>query len=160
MIEAIQRNVTWRAIPIAGIVGGTVFLLINMIFNPLLYGIDAFFILRYFGSLVLGTDALMDSSPLILVVGALVHYFLSILFTLFIAILVHRWGLLVGIIGGGLIGLGIYSVNFYTMTILFEWMFAINNTLIVISHIAFGAVAGGIYEMMDSYDEEFMEDSA
>ncbi|GAB5493189.1 MAG: hypothetical protein Phog2KO_34040 [Phototrophicaceae bacterium] len=160
MIEAIQRNVTWRAIPIAGIVGGTVFLLINMIFNPLLYGIDAFFILRYFGSLVLGTDALMDSSPLVLVVGALVHYFLSILFTLFIAILVHRWGLLVGIIGGGLIGLGIYLINFYTMTILFEWMFAINNTLIVISHIAFGAVAGGIYEMMDSYDEEFMEDSA
>lgn len=157
MIEAIQRNVTWRAIPVAGIVAGTVFLLINMIFNPILYGIDAFFILQYFGSLVLGTDVLIDSSITVLIVGAVVHYILSILFTLLISIVIHRWGLLVGIIGGGLMGLGIYAINFYTMTVFFEWMFAINNSLIVISHIAFGAVAGGIYESMDTYDEPLME---
>ncbi len=157
MIEAIQRNVTWRAIPVAGIVAGTVFLLINMIFNPILYGIDAFFILQYFGSLVLGTDVLVESSTTALIVGAIVHYILSILFTLVISIVIHRWGLLIGIIGGALLGLAIYSINFYTMTMFFEWMFAINNSLIVISHIAFGAVAGGIYEAMDTYDEELVE---
>ena len=157
MIEAIQRNVTWRAIPVAGIVAGTVFLLINMIFNPILYGIDAFFILQYFGSLVLGTDVLVEASTTALIVGAIVHYILSILFTLVISIVIHRWGLVIGIIGGALLGLAIYSINFYTMTMFFEWMFAINNSLIVISHIAFGAVAGGIYEAMDTYDEELVE---
>ena len=157
MLEAIQRNVTWRAIPVAGIVAGTVFLLINMIFNPILYEIDAFFILQYFGSLVLGTDALLESSMTVLIVGAIVHYLLSILFTLVISIVIHRWGLLIGIIGGGLLGLALYAINFYTMTVFFEWMFAINNTLIVISHIAFGAVAGGIYEAMDTYDEDLVE---
>ena len=158
MIEAIQRNVTWRAIPVAGIVGGTVFLLINMIFNPILYGADAFFILQYFASLVLGADALIDASPMVFVVGIIVHYVLSILFTLVISIVIHRWGLLVGIVGGALMGLALYSINFFTITSFFEFL-DITNPIILVSHIAFGAVAGGIYEMMDTYDEEFMEES-
>ena len=159
MLEAIQRNVTWRAIPVSGIVGGTVFLLINMIFNPILYGIDAFFILQYFASLVLGADALIDPSPMVFVVGIIVHYLLSILFTLVISIVIHRWGLLVGIVGGALMGLALYSINFFTIASFFEFL-DITNPIILISHIAFGAVAGGIYETMDTYDEEFMEDSA
>ncbi len=152
MLEAIQKNMTWRAVPIAGFVAGTVFLLMNMLLNPIIYDIDGFFILRYFGAIVLGSDVLLDASALELIIGVLVHYVLSIVFTLVITIVIHRWGLMVGIIGGALLGLAIYAINFFTMTVFFEWMFAINGTLLVISHIVFGAVAGGIYESLDTFD--------
>lgn len=155
-MQNVKSNVAWRAIPIAGFVAGTAFLLVNAIFNPILYGIDPLFIINYFGSLVLGTDVLLETTIPTVIVGLAVHFALSILFTLIISIAIHRWGLIVGIVGGGLLGLAIYSINFYTMTIFFEWMFALNNTLLVISHIVFGAVAGGVYELFDDYDEDFV----
>ncbi len=156
MLEATQKNVAWRAIPIAGLVAGTAFLLVNAIFNPILYGIEPLFIINYFGSLVLGTEVLLETTIPTVIVGLIVHFVLSILFTFIISIVIHRWGLLIGIVGGGLLGLAIYAINFYTMTVFFEWMFALNNTVLLISHIVFGAVAGGVYEMLDNYDEDFI----
>lgn len=153
MLESIQRNVAWRAIPFAGLIAGTVFLLLNMILSPLLLQIDATIILRYFASLTMGTSALVTDDSSFLIVGLLTHYGLSIIFTLVIAIVVHRWGLGVGIVGGAILGLSIYGINLYAGTLIFEWFFAINNPLLVISHILFGAVAGGVYEMLDTYDE-------
>lgn len=152
-MDAIQRNVAWKAIPVAAIVAGTVFLAMMMILNPIMYGIDSMFILRYFGSIGMGSDVLVESTTTAMVVGVLVHYLLSLVFTLVISIVVHRWGMIVGIVGGGLLGLAIYAINFYTMTFFFEWMFAIQSVLLVITHIVFGAVAGGVYEALDTYDE-------
>jgi hypothetical protein len=88
----------------------------------------------------------------VVVVGVIVHYALSILFALVIALVIHRGGLWFGIIGGAILGLAIYSINLYTMTVFFEWFFAIHNTALLISHIVFGAVAGGVYEMFDHFD--------
>lgn len=158
MLDAIRRNVTWKAIPIAGLAAGTVFLLINMIFNPIVLGIDALFILRYFAALILGADALTDAGELIIVVGILVHYALSLLFAVVIAIIIHRWGLWVGIIGGAILGLSLYAINLYTMTVFFPWFFAINNTILAVSHVLFGAVAGGVYESLDHFDLPLMQE--
>lgn len=158
MLDAIQRNVMWRAIPFAGLVAGTVFLLLNMILSPLLLQIDATIILRYFASIPLGTSALVTDDSSFLIVALLTHYALSIFFTLIIAIVVHRWGLGVGIVGGAILGLSFYGINFYAGTLIFEWFFAINSPLLVISHIVFGAVAGGVYELLDTHDEPLMGD--
>ena len=156
MLDAIQRNVMWRAIPFAGLIAGTVFLLINMILSPIVLQIDPTIIIRYFASLIMGPSALVGSDSSILIMGLLTHYALSILFTLVIAIVVHRWGLGVGIIGGAILGLSFYGINLYAGTIIFEWFFAINNPILLVSHILFGAVAGGVYEMLDKYDEPLM----
>lgn len=152
-MDVIKQNVAWRAIPIAAFVAGSVFLAMMMILNPIMYGIDSLFILRYFGSIGMGSDVLVESSATTLIVGVVIHYVLSLVFTLIISIVIHRWGMIVGIIGGGLLGLAIYAINFYTMTLFFEWMFAIQSMLLLISHIVFGAIAGGVYEALDSYDE-------
>ena len=152
MIKAIQRNVTWRAIPFAGLIAGTAFLIVNVILTPLIYEIDPLLILRYVGSLILGSDVLTDNSMSVVVVGVIVHYALSILFALVIALVIHRGGFWFGIIGGAILGLAIYSINLYTMTVFFDWFFAIHNTALLISHIVFGAVAGGVYEMFDHFD--------
>jgi hypothetical protein len=151
-MEAIRSNVTWRAIPFAGLAAGTAHLLALLILSPLMLDIQPVLPLRYMGSLVLGQGVLMDANVATLAVGLLVHYILSIFFTLIIAIVVHRWGLAVGILGGALLGLCIYAINFYTMTILFKWMFAMHSTVSVIAHLIFGAVAGGIYETYDHFD--------
>ena len=152
MGQSSYKNLDGRAVLIAGLGGGTLFLLVVLLFTPLVLGVDTSLILRYFASLVQGSDVLTESNNATLAVGILVHYGLSLLFALVIAIVIHRWGLWVGIIGGALMGLAIYAINFYTMTVFFPWFFAINNVVLMVGHMVYGAVTGGIYETFDHYD--------
>lgn len=152
MIQSIRNNVAWRAIPLAGLVGGTVYLLLFLVLSPLLLGIDDSVILYYFASLVMGTDVLVEQTAWVLIIGIAVHYTLSVLFAFVIAIVVHRWGLLVGIVGGAILGASLYGINLYTMTLAFPWFYAINGTLLLIAHVLYGAVVGGVYESLDKFD--------
>ncbi|GIL09066.1 MAG: hypothetical protein BroJett033_5770 [Chloroflexota bacterium] len=155
---SVRGNVAWKAIPVAGAAAGTVFLILSLVLMPLAFGVNATLVLRYFGSLVLGSQVLVQNDTLTLIVGVIMHYALSALFTLVIALVVHRWGLLVGVIGGGLLGLAIYGINLYLFTRLlgwFEWFYALAGPVLLASHIAFGAVAGGVYELLDHYDVPF-----
>ncbi len=157
MLDSLRRNVAWRAIPIAGAAAGTVFLLAALILTPLLYQLPPTLMLRYFASLVMGESVLVGSGGGGLVVGVLVHYALSMLAALVIAVVVHRWGMLIGIGLGALLGLAIYGINFYSMTRFFPWFFAISGTVMLICHVLFGAVAGGVYERLDRFDVPLKE---
>lgn len=153
MLAAIRRNMVWGAIPTAALAAGTTMLLLNIILNPILDGIDPLFTLRYFASLSLGQDVLIAPTTSALLTGLLVHYLLSFVFTFIIGLVVHRWGMMVGLVGGGILGLSFYAINFYTMTLFFPWMYAIAGSLsLIISHLAFGVVAGGVYEYLDDFD--------
>lgn len=154
------KNMSGRAVLIAGIASATLFLLANAILATFLEAVTVTVVLRYMASLVLGTDVLTNATTTTLLIGAGVHYALSLLFALIIAVVVHRWGLLVGIIGGGLLGLAIYGINFYTMTRWFPYFFAISSPTLIISHVLFGAMTGGIYESFDHYDEPFLSEEA
>jgi len=149
---SILRHVTWRAVLVSGLVAGTLFLLTDVILAPAILKVDVALILRYFAALVLGSKVLTQVGSSILITGIIVHYVLSLIFALVIALVVHRWGIVVGIVGGALLGVAIYGINLYTVTLLFPWFFAINSTVILLSHAIFGAVAGGVYEMFDHYD--------
>ncbi|MBW7880968.1 MAG: hypothetical protein IT298_00460 [Chloroflexi bacterium] len=152
MLAALRRNVEWRAIPLAGLAGGTVYLVIVLIFSGGVLGLSPTVVLRYFGSLLIGPDALMQGGIGLVAAGLAVHYVLSLVFALIISLVVHRWGMLVGVILGGLMGLGLYGINVYTLTALFPWFFAINSVLLLICHIVYGAVVGGVYEYFDRFD--------
>jgi hypothetical protein len=149
----IGRNITWRGILIAALAAGTAHLLINMVFTPLVLSVDPQLVLRYFASLVLGDDILMNSNPVFALVGVIVHYAIALVLTLVIVLVVHRWGMLVGIVGGAVLGLAFYLLNLYTMTVFFPWFFAINSSILLASHVVFGVVAGGVYEFFDHYDQ-------
>jgi hypothetical protein len=151
-MNSILRHVTWRAVLISGLVAGTLFLLAALIFAPIVTHVDAALTLRYFAALVLGSKVLTQTGTSILVTGIIVHYVLSLVFALVIALVVHRWGMVVGIVGGAILGVAFYGINLYTLTLLFPWFFAINSTVILLCHAIFGAVAGGVYEMFDHYD--------
>lgn len=152
MWRSIQRNVTWRAIPIAALIAGAVFLAVNMLVTGLVLGLSPQTILRYAASSVLGPSVLTDTSFAVTTFGFLMHWVLSLLYTLIIAIVVHRWGLWVGIIGGGILGLCIYVIIFYAVTLIMPWLFAISGPLLAFNHVLLGAMAGGIYESLDTYD--------
>ena len=151
-MNSILRHVTWRAVLISGLVAGTLFLLTDVVLAPAILNVNAALTLRYFAALVLGSNVLTQTGTSILITGIIVHYVLSLVFALVIALVVHRWGLVVGIIGGAILGVAFYGINLYTVTLLFPWFFAINSTVILLCHAIFGAVAGGVYEMFDHYD--------
>ncbi len=154
-----QRSITmrqimdWRAAVLAGIVAGAVFLVLQIaILVSLTGGSSPWVVLRMIAAMVMGQGVLPPPAtfdPGITVVALLINFVLSILFALLIAFVLHRWGLLVGIFGGALFGLALYAINYYTFTLFFPWFFPMRSWLIVLSHIVFGATAGGVYEAFE-----------
>jgi hypothetical protein len=65
------------------------------------------------------------------------------------AFIVHRWRMLVSVLGGALFGLALYLINFFTFTTFFPWFYPARNWPFAAVHILFGAVAGGIYELLE-----------
>jgi hypothetical protein len=142
LLESLKKNMAWRAIPIAGLAGGAVFLLAIFILMPLLLKVNGVLFLRYAASLLMGETAVMDGGAGAIILGIVVHFALSMVFALVIGVVVHRWGIRVGIIGGALLGLAIYGIDLFTFTRIFTWFFAISGPVLLISHVLFGAVAG------------------
>lgn len=149
-----KQLVDWGAALWAGIIAGLIFLISNII----IFGLNPWFILRYLAYPILGEQVLpptvwMPSSAsadlTVLAVGLTLHFTLSILFAMLIAFILHRWGLLIGVMGGALLGLALYCINFYTLTFFFPKFWELHGLNMMITHILFGALAGGIYELRE-----------
>lgn len=144
--------VDWRAALWAALLAGTVFLLITIFVMPLVIDANVWVMIRLLASIVLGEAILAPpatSHPTALVVALLVHYTLSLAFALLIAVILHRWGLLVGIVGGALCGAGLYVINIYSLSYFFPWFFALHGLPWLIAHILFGSVSGAVYEILE-----------
>ncbi|MCW8849187.1 MAG: hypothetical protein OQJ81_04340 [Melioribacteraceae bacterium] len=148
----IKLVMDWKAAFWAGIAAGIVFYLLNIFIVPLILGGNMWVIIRLFASLGYGESVLAPPSTFdsgALAVSIIINLILSIGFTFLIAFVFHKWGLLTGIIGGAFFGLGIYAVNFYSLSYFFPWFFALSSWPFVITHILFGAIAGGVYELLE-----------
>lgn len=146
-----RQVVDWRAAVWAGIISGIVFLLINMLLTKFYVG-SPWVIVRLAASILMGTQVLQPSANFdatIFGAALFVHVPLSIAFASVIAVILHRWGLLVGIIGGAIFGLALYAINFYTFSYFFPWFFPMRSWIMAVSHLVFGACAGGIYESLE-----------
>ena len=152
-----RQLVDWSAAIWAGIVAGGAFLLANLALTPMVYGGNAWVVLRYTASMVLGTEALpppASADATVLLVALALHFALSIGYALLIAYIIHRGGLIGGILFGAALGLALYGINYYTFTLAFPWMFAMCNKVLLGTHIFYGALVGGIYEALEV--EEFV----
>lgn len=152
MLQALRKNVAWWAIPIAGVSGGIAFLIANAILAPAVLEVSPWLVLRYSASLVGGEGMVSDPDAAYFVLGLVVHLVLSVVFATVIALIVHRGGLLLGVVGGAILGLCLYSLNLYTLTLIFEWYFAVNSVVLAINHLVFGLVVGVVYETLDHFD--------
>lgn len=151
-----QQIMDWKAALWAGLIASFVFYLLNIFIVPLILGGNMWVIVRLFSSIFLGEEILAPPATfdaLSLIVSIITNIVLSVGFTFLIAFVFHKWGLMVGIIGGAVFGLGIYLINFYSLSYFFPWFFALSSWPFVITHILFGAIAGGAYEILEV--EEF-----
>lgn len=152
-----RQLVDWSSAIWAGFIGGTVFLIVNLLLSPILLGGNAWVQIRLMASIVMGPEIL--APPATFDAGALVaalvcHYALSVGFALLVAYVIHRGGLILGIIGGAVLGLFLYVINFYTLTYFFPQFFPMRGGAMLLSHLFFGAVVGGLYEALEV--EEFV----
>ena len=151
-----RQVVDWSAALWAGLISGVMFLLINMLLTNVYVG-SPWVVVRLIASVVMGTRVLPPPASFdltIFVVSVIVHLALSIAFACLIAYVLHRWGLIVGILGGAVLGLALYAINFYTVSFFFPWFFPMRSWIMAAGHLVFGASAGGIYEALEV--EEFV----
>lgn len=142
----------WRAAIWAGLIAGALFLALQMGILWALVGGSPWVLLRMIAAMVMGQGVLPPPptfNAVVVIVALLVHFVLSILFAMLLAFVLHRWGMLVGIIGGALLGLALYAINYYTFTLFFPWFFPMRSWVTVLAHVVFGAAAGGVYEAFE-----------
>jgi hypothetical protein len=145
------RGADWRAAMIAGVVAGVIFLIVNMALTGQLLG-NAQLPLQLAASLLLGPSVMPPAVGLgsdVFMTGFGVHVVLAVAFTCLIAFCLHRWGIWTGIFGGALFGLALYSINYYFVADFVSGFAALRSWLMAVSHVVFGAVAGGLYEYLE-----------
>lgn len=147
----IDQLVDWRAVAIAGTLGAVFFLLLNMLLKSVYLGSPEL-TWRILASILLGPEAILpdQSPPLALIVAALaVHIPLSLLFTALIAVVVHEWGLLPSVLVGGLLGIALYLINFYGLSLAIPWLRDMASWMMLATHLAFGGLVAGVYEVVE-----------
>ncbi|MCB0731507.1 MAG: hypothetical protein KDC88_10775, partial [Ignavibacteriae bacterium] len=147
-----KQVMDWKAALFSGIASSFLFYLLNIFIVPIFLGGNLWIIIRLFASIFLGEEILAPPATFdlsALIISLVVNSVLSLGFTFLIAFVFHKWGLVTGIIGGAFFGLGIYIINFYSLSYFFPWFFALGSWPFVVTHILFGSFAGGIYELLE-----------
>lgn len=147
-----RQLVDWRAAIQAGLISGLIFFILELLLVPLTMGGNAGIVMRYLASVLLGKGVLPPSTSSgfgAFVAALLSTLVLAIFFSCIIAFVIHRGGILTGILGGALLGLALYLINFYTLTLIFPWLYVLTGWMSAFNHIIFGALAGGIYEGLE-----------
>jgi hypothetical protein len=150
----LTASVDWPAALWAGVIAGIVSFVLYLFFVPAVVGAgNAWVVVRLLGSILLGTSVLAPPATFdaaALVAALVVHFGLAILMALAIAFVLHRWGLITGVLGGAAFGLVFFGINYYTLTYFFPHFFAMAHWSVVLVHVVFGAVAGGVYEWLET----------
>jgi hypothetical protein len=146
-----RQVVDWRAAFLAGLFAGVGLFLLQMASTAWLLGSPWVFP-RMTGAMVLGRDVLPPPAtfdPVVAAVAFVFHMVLSFLYAALFAFILHRGGLLLGVVGGALLGLGLYAINFFTFAAFFPWFLDLRSGLVLALHVVFGALAGGVYELLE-----------
>lgn len=139
----------WRDAVVAGIIGGAVFVVAEMLL-VMLIGQSPWAPPHMIAAMVLGTGVLPGPGnpptfdPGILSAALIVHFILSIAYGLLIGAVVQRTSMRSytrALVEGAAIGLAIYLVNFYLIaSFAFQWFAMARNWVTLVTHILFGLV--------------------
>lgn len=154
-----RQLVDWSAAYWAGLVAGLAFLSMYLLVAPLVMGSTLTTFLTYVASLLWGVDVVSQDNldPASTILAIVLHLIFSFVFALLIVIVIHRWGMVVGIALGAVLGLVVYAITILPMSYLFPWFVDLNNWFLVLTHAVFGAVAGGVYEFLEVEEYEVID---
>jgi uncharacterized membrane protein YagU involved in acid resistance len=150
--ERTQKTIDWSAAIWAGVIGGGVFMLLEMIMVPLFMPDGSPWAPpRMIAAIGMGKDVLPPPATFditILMVAMVIHFILSIIFALILAAIVSRFELGLAIVIGAIFGLILYLINFYGFTAIFPWFEMARNWISIFAHIVFGAITAGTYKWL------------
>ena len=98
------------------------------------------------GQGVLPPPATFDA--VILLISALIHFALSIVYGLALAWVLTRAAVGATLLIGALFGLALYAVNLYGFTALFPWFAQVRDWVTLTAHLVFGVTAAGVYRWL------------
>jgi len=139
-----------KAGALAGLIAGAAFMMLEMGLVALSGG-SPWGPPRMIAAIVMGEGVLPPPASfdlMILMVAMAVHLMLSIIIGIGFAFVAKRFGWVMAVVVGALVGLALYAVNFYGMTAFFPWFAMARNTISIVSHIAFGMVLGLSYHRL------------
>ena len=143
-----RPTVHWGAAAASGVIGGAIFLALELLLVPIFLGESAWALPRMISAIVLGRDVLPPPATFdvgIVLTALVIHFVLSLVYGSLLALAVHRMLMETGMIASAVFGLLLYIVNFYVMTAVFPW-FADGRTWVsVVAHIAFGVGTAAFY---------------
>jgi hypothetical protein len=146
-----DSGVNWSAATRAGIIGAAVYLPLQMILVPLFVGGSPWGPPRMIAAIVLGRDVLPPPQTFdfgVLITALVVHFLLAILYALILASLVHRLLIISALLTGAVFGLGLYVLNFYLFTNVFEWFVMQRTWVTVFIHLVFGVLTTWSYKVL------------
>lgn len=140
----------WSAAIWAGVVAGIVFMLLEMIVNPLMGAAPTPWApVRMMGAVLLGKGALpppptFDLGIFMAAMG--VHAFTSIVSAIVIAFVIQRLSTGTAILVAALLGVALYLLVFYALTPVFPWFAMARGWMQIAFHLIFGALVGWWYK--------------
>lgn len=140
-----QRHMPdWAAAVAAGLVGGAVLMVLELLWSTTVSGMDLWYTSRRIAAIVLGPETLQGSgfSLGVVVVALATHYVLGIVFGIALALIIARYhyeanpGMLelIGMVFGSVL----YLLNFHGMSVFFPWIAELRGWATFIGHLVFG----------------------
>ena len=146
----IWPSINWRAAIYAGIAAGIIATAVQIILWwacwDVLPGIlyrDA----RLAAAIVMGSGVLPPPATFdwaVMSVATLIHFALSITYSIILARFVTRCGMLFALFVGVLYGLALFGVNMYGFTMLFPWFAEARDWITLVAHAVFGGSCAGV----------------
>ncbi len=141
-------TINWKSAIWAGVIAGLIFMMLEMIMVPLFLGGSPWAPPRMIAAIILGEIVLPPPATFefgIFMSALVLHMALSIIYAIVIAFLVKNMTLGKALAVGAAVGLIIYFVNFYGMTVLFPWFAMARNWVSAVAHVSFGIGAAWAY---------------
>ena len=145
-----RTGIRWGTAAWAGLVGGIVFMMMEMLLVWLAMGQSPWGPPRMIAAMVMGKDVLPPPATFdatIMMVAMAVHLMMSVVYGLILGAIVHRMGKGAALATGALFGLvALYLVNFHVVApMMFPWFTQAQNWVSVLSHVVFGVVVAAVY---------------
>jgi uncharacterized membrane protein YagU involved in acid resistance len=83
-----------------------------------------------------------------MIIATVIHFVISIVYSLILARLLSRVGTMFSLLAGSIYGLLIYTVNMYGVTAIFPWFSEVRDWITVVTHVVFGISLAGTYKVL------------
>lgn len=149
--NTIRQSPDLAAAVTAGLIAGTIMMLLQIVMSPLFLDQGAWFHARLIAAIPLGADvlAVRGADASVAVAALVVHYALSIIYAVVAAVVLDRVRFWPAVTLGAVGGFALYLINYYGFTNVFEWFVASRNWVTTFTHISFGIGLAAAYKALE-----------